>query len=182
METNHAACHAVLNTVELLESILLGVPVLKLFETLCVPRKWQTAIKSSLLVQQRMFLSAMPISEHWTLQCDLFPPQNPGKLESWKDIKLVVQPSTTVMKNDHEGGPHKKDFSSPIVPDVACPLLTVYGRPDTFGRNTADRELRKNNRERRDLEFDRIRKGPSPWRQMLLTNPPCMTVKLHRTS
>ncbi|OQO10425.1 hypothetical protein B0A48_03721 [Cryoendolithus antarcticus] len=168
--TRIAAVHAVLGTTELLEGILLNVPMFDLFVIQRVSQSFRDCIAKSHKLQERMWLrlSGRP-AEKWEVEVL---PDNYG----WSDGRFKQQISADTDGSD-EISSSQMAMHTPVIlcpfawsgGDAFCSAYSVT-KPYVYLRSPHDKK---------SLRTDLTQLGT--WREMYVTDPPCITVQVHLT-
>lgn len=114
--TTDASRQAVFNTAELLEAILLHVPMKQLFTIRRVSQQFRDCISTSVMLREKMFLRHGKPAEKWTLR-NLRAPETHG-LKA-QDVEFV--PNSNIFVNDIR-------FVREVTPVRVNPLLTPFVR------------------------------------------------------
>lgn len=171
--TSYAACHAVFNTTELLEAIIVCLPPIKIFEVRRVCSAWLNTIGSSIQIQQKAFLSPLSRSAPWICRADVN--LAAGLFDTmYSNMEIILAPTGDFEKREVIDGIVKDYCSMRMRPAVLCPLseasVTAQGVGERLVKNVSD--------EWRTLRVAEFMQQPGSWQDMLLTNPPCDFVQL----
>lgn len=173
--TTQAARQAVLETTELLEQIILHLPVKKIFVVQRVCKQFYDTIRASPLLQQRMFLKPSLKPQMWKIQMGNGEFLEGGNLPAGvreQELKFVVCTEEETKAAIASKDPNSKAWGRKVFPVKLNPLLvplddSVHGRESLPKRSLRSRLLRP----KIDLGDAPLNK-PQSWRQMLLTDPP----------
>ena len=157
-ETLVAARSAVLNTTELLEAIMIYLPIKKIFAIQRVSRRFRDIIGKSVQIQQKLFIKPCAKEEIWKLA---HLPPRPGQTgeDFESEPKLVFA---------HSAETAAENAKSLFVPAILCPILDAT----TESVPVTDR-LWLNDGDYREIQLTALIKRPGSWELTQLTDPPC---------
>jgi hypothetical protein len=165
--TTDAARQAVLGTTELLEHILVHLPVKDLFIIQRVCKRFLDFINTSVALQHKLFLrtSSPKLEKTWQLI-----------VTHWPSLLELALGLPSAYRFAHKG--QAPSTSEPIVRSFAPVKLNPYFR-ERSGFDLASRKsnLARGLRERAEISINFLSEGGS-WRSMYLTDPSCQVAKV----
>lgn len=156
---------AVFNTAELLEAILLEIPMKQLFPIRRVSKQFRDTVNTSIKLQEEMFIRPRKAEkEFWMLRTT----QTTGhSLGDWRQSHQCefVQASEAV-SNVVKG-------AEPMQPALLNPLIRNL---DLSGYESAASRIMARKVERVELDLTACLRRPGTWQDMQLTEPPCTDI------
>lgn len=156
--TLDAARKAVLNTTELLEAIIVRLPLKNIFILQQVNRQFHDLIRSSVQVQQRLFIRPCLAKESWL--------RNPPKSGEWWS-------SPPRYEYVRAGKDEKSEAGQFYTPTILCSLPEIeYTGPKRRSRPG------ESTVEAMTVEMSSLASRPGSWQAMQLTDPPCTEARI----
>lgn len=149
--------HSVFTNDDLLEAILVTLPIRGIFIVQSVCRQFKDTIALSVKIQQKLFLRSLVKKETWDL-C------GPGKTDQSRHLhKTKLLP--------HHASKVDSRIGEPLTPAVLCPLLDQVHLDKPIP--VLLRRLRVEEHDRAVFVLRNSRRSSGSWRGMHVTDPPC---------
>lgn len=161
--TTDMSRNAVLSTVELLEAIILCLPVRNIFTIQAVSQQFRDVIASSTQIQNKLFLRSCVPKELWDL-CSVLGQPTPLR---HMDSSLKFLPHSDANTNK---------VGNPIMPAALCPI--AHSASFTSDMKAIANRFRHLKNDPAYLDFMNLNTRHGSWRQMYLTDPPCKAVRI----